>query len=296
MVLQSSPLVSIGIPTYNRPKGIQETLSSITRQTYSNIEIIISDNCSPTSETEDVVREFMKKDSRIRYFRQEKNLGLFYNFKFVFDVSKGDYFTWAADDDTRDKKYIEKCLDIFQQESQSKDLLLVNSYSQLVEPDSGKVLKTDKGCTTIELNPTARYHKYLSSIYTDQAGIGDLIYGVIKRKPLQDVMETQANIIEWDHTFLASLALKGGFYTIPEPLMSSAPGGISTAKDVYKMAKVQLIDNPFHIKKARWVRVLSLCNIALKSNKIPIWSKLSLSNWIIWNRIRKTLVEKLQSS
>ncbi len=296
MVLQSSPLVSIGIPTYNRPKTLQATLSSITRQTYSNIEIIISDNCSPTSETEEIVREFMKKDSRIRYFRQEKNLGMFYNFKFVFDVSKGDYFTWAADDDTRDPRYIEACLDIFQKRNQSKQLLLVNSYSQLIEPDSGKVLKTDKGCTTTGLKPTERYHKYLSSIYTDQAGIGDLIYGVIKRKPLQEVMDIQANIVEWDHTFLASLALKGEFYTIPEPLMSSGPGGISTVKDVRKMAKVQLIDNPFHIKKARWVKVLSLCNIALKSNKLPIWSKLSLSNWIIWHRIRKTLTEKLQTS
>ncbi len=109
-------------------------------------------------------------------------------------------------------------------------------------------------------------------------------------------MDIQANIVEWDHTFLASLALKGEFYTIPEPLMSSGPGGISTVKDVRKMAKVQLIDNPFHIKKARWVKVLSLCNIALKSNKLPIWSKLSLSNWIIWHRIRKTLTEKLQTS
>lgn len=59
------PLVSVGIPTYNRPEGLRQTLECITRQTYKNLEIIVSDNCSLESETEAIVREFMAKDSHI---------------------------------------------------------------------------------------------------------------------------------------------------------------------------------------------------------------------------------------
>ncbi|NER08783.1 MAG: glycosyltransferase family 2 protein, partial [Okeania sp. SIO3C4] len=132
------PLISIGIPTYNRPQRLRKTLASITCQTYSNLEIIVSDNCSSDDETQKVVQEFMETDPRIRYFRQDENIGMFYNFKFVFDVSKGDYFTWVADDDARSNDYIENCLNIFNEREPSANLVLVNSYSQLVDPDTNQ--------------------------------------------------------------------------------------------------------------------------------------------------------------
>lgn len=108
--LKTQPVVSVGIPTYNRPKGLRRTLESITRQTYKNLEIIISDNCSPDSETEIVAREYVLKDPRIRYFRQEKNEGPNYNFKFVLEKASGEFFMWAADDDEWDNYFIEDCL------------------------------------------------------------------------------------------------------------------------------------------------------------------------------------------
>ena len=93
------PLVSVGIPTYNRPKDLRRTLECITGQTYKNLEIIVSDNCSPGPETEAIVREFMAKDARIQYFRQQENKGGEFNFKFVLGKATGEYFMWAADDD-----------------------------------------------------------------------------------------------------------------------------------------------------------------------------------------------------
>lgn len=96
------PLVSIGIPTYNHPESLRRTLACITRQTYKNLEIIVSDNCSPGLETEIVVREFMLKDDRIRYYRQDRNIGALFNFKFVFEKATGKYFMWVADDDEWD--------------------------------------------------------------------------------------------------------------------------------------------------------------------------------------------------
>ena len=110
----SGPLVSVGIPTYNRPDGLRRTLECITGQTYQNLEIIVSDNCSPGSETDDIVREFVSKDSRIQYYRQEINQGPTNNLKFVLEKATGEYFMWAADDDEWESRFVDRLLDFMQ--------------------------------------------------------------------------------------------------------------------------------------------------------------------------------------
>ena len=110
--VEKQPLVSIGIPTYNRPEGLRRTLRCITSQTYKNIEIIISDNCSPGQSVKAVVEEFMQYDRRISYFRQNVSLGVDGNFKFVLGKAEGKYFMWAADDDEWAEEFIEQCMKI----------------------------------------------------------------------------------------------------------------------------------------------------------------------------------------
>lgn len=100
-------LVSVGIPTYNRPIGLRRTLACITCQTYKNLEIIVSDNGSPGSQTELVVREFMAKDARIKYVKQPRNLGPHANFQYVLANAAGELFMWAADDDEWDPYFVE---------------------------------------------------------------------------------------------------------------------------------------------------------------------------------------------
>lgn len=107
---QGLPLISVGIPTYNRPENLRRTLMEITRQTYQNLEIIVSDNASISDETRIVVGEFMCDDTRVRYFRQPENQGPGFNFQFVLDQAQGEYFMWAADDDWRSPEFIESLL------------------------------------------------------------------------------------------------------------------------------------------------------------------------------------------
>ena len=109
--LMVEPLVSVGIPTYNRSEGLRRTLECITGQTYQNLEIIVSDNCSPMSETEAVVKEFIAKDCRIQYYRQEENRGPGFNFGFVLEKATGEYFLWAADDDIHEREFIRILVD-----------------------------------------------------------------------------------------------------------------------------------------------------------------------------------------
>lgn len=103
---EKKPLVSIGIPTFNRPEALRNALEGIVGQTYKNLEIIVSDNATPGDLTETVVREFMRLDSRIRYFRQAENRGALFNFQFVLDKAMGEFFMWAADDDYRAPTFV----------------------------------------------------------------------------------------------------------------------------------------------------------------------------------------------
>lgn len=109
------PLVSVGITTYNNPRFLRRSLEAIITQTYTNLEIIISDDCSPNEETQRVTQEFAQRDSRIRLYRQEKNLTSIMNYRFVLGRASGEYFMWADDDDEWDESFIRKGVEFLEE-------------------------------------------------------------------------------------------------------------------------------------------------------------------------------------
>lgn len=126
----SEPLITIAIPTYNRAdKYLRQTIECAIRQTYENIEILISDNNS-TDGTPDVVRSF--SDPRIKYFRQESNLGGFGNWNFLLNQARGDYFHLYHDDDKIDADFIETCM---KGAEYRKDLAIIMTGSRGIDED-----------------------------------------------------------------------------------------------------------------------------------------------------------------
>lgn len=106
----AAPLVTVGVPCYNRPALLRRALSCLLEQTYRNLDIIVSDNCSPDDQVREVVEDFAAHDSRIRYFRQKENIGLTANHNFVLNQARGEFFMWVHDDDVIPAEYIEKCV------------------------------------------------------------------------------------------------------------------------------------------------------------------------------------------
>lgn len=95
-----SPLVSLCVPTRNRAASLREALKNLCAQDYSPIEILVSDNCSD-DDTERVCLEAVRQDSRIRYVRQERNIGLHGNHNFCLDESRGEFVCICHDHDHR---------------------------------------------------------------------------------------------------------------------------------------------------------------------------------------------------
>src|SRR5690349_581871 len=105
-----NPLISICIPAYNNEAYIAETISSVLSQTYSVFEIIIVDDCS-TDNTVEVVRKF--NDHRIRFYQNEKNLGMHGNWNRALSLAKGEYVKLLCGDDTIFPGCLQKQLDEF---------------------------------------------------------------------------------------------------------------------------------------------------------------------------------------
>lgn len=107
--MASIPLVSIIIPTYNRAHLIGETLDSVIAQTYPNWECIVVDDGS-TDHTEDVMAEYVAKDSRIRFYHRpsEHKPGGNGARNYGFQLSRGVYVQWFDSDDLMHPEKIER--------------------------------------------------------------------------------------------------------------------------------------------------------------------------------------------
>lgn len=110
-----SALVSILIPVYNRVSLVGETIESARNQTYQNIEIIIVDNCS-TDGTWSVLKNFSKKDCRIRIFQNAENIGPVLNWKRCINEARGIYAKILFSDDLVSENFVENSLSVFEKD------------------------------------------------------------------------------------------------------------------------------------------------------------------------------------
>jgi len=137
--VKTEPKVSIGLPVYNGEKFLRRRIDSILSQTFKNFEFIISDNAS-SDLTQAICDEYAKKDSRIRYIRQEKNNGPNWNFNFVLREARSEYFAWAAADDVILPQFLEKNLKVLES---NKDMVCsigkVKLYDLPPDPNSSSI-------------------------------------------------------------------------------------------------------------------------------------------------------------
>jgi len=122
------PLISIALCTYNGEKYLVKQLDSIVAQTYKNLEIIIVDDCS-TDSTESIVERYAQADSRIKFYKNEHNLGYNKNFGRAISLTTGDYISISDQDDIWELNKIEVLFENI------KDNWLVFSNSQFIDED-----------------------------------------------------------------------------------------------------------------------------------------------------------------
>ena len=124
--MTSNPKLTIGMPVYNGELFIKKAIESILDQTFTDFELIMSNNSSSDS-TEKICQDFIDKDNRIQIHTQKKNIGIHRNFNFLLSKAKGEYFAWAAVDDYLDNDFMEKNLKILE-----SDKSVVSSVGKII--------------------------------------------------------------------------------------------------------------------------------------------------------------------
>ena len=135
------PLVSVITPTYNRPEYLIEAIASAVNQTYQNIEIIVSDNCSPENPLS-LIEKF--NDSRIKFFRNNSNLGMFANTVGAFKKASGKYVASLLDDDAWEPEYLKKLVSPLEKH---KDVAIAFCDHYIVDEHSKVDLEKTEQCS-----------------------------------------------------------------------------------------------------------------------------------------------------
>lgn len=204
-----TPRVSIGVPVYNGENFLSEAIECLLNQTFTDFEIIISDNGSADA-TEEIVQAYMKRDSRIRYYRNDINLGAAKNYNVLVEYAQGEYFKWMAHDDLIAPTFLEKCVGVL-----DSDPSYILAYTRAVEIDE----KGNELMRHIPLDkvgspdaPT-RFWGHVCNRRAHQ----NTVFGVIRINILRQTGLIGAYTAS-DQVLNGELVLRGRFYEVPEYL------------------------------------------------------------------------------
>jgi glycosyltransferase involved in cell wall biosynthesis len=230
-----TPKVSIGLPIYNGEKFIKKRIENLLEQTFSDFELIISDNAS-TDSTFRICKEFEGKDLRIRCIKQEKNMGGVWNFNFVLKESKGEYFTWAAVDDLLKPTFLEKNIQIL--ESKKNIVCSVSKIKMFGEfTENLKTKPNDSFLTKIEkkikkrfsymdvFSVTGDYNSRVNN-FIKNCRHNQIFYGVYRKKILEKCIINESFIC-FDTAYSLSILKYGDLHVVDDILMMVFDGGES---------------------------------------------------------------------
>jgi len=210
--MPDKPCVSIGLPVFNGEKYLKEALDSILAQTYKDFELIISDNAS-TDRTQQICRSYAAKDGRIRYYRTKKNVGACKNFNRVVDLSRGEYFRWAAHDDVIAPEFLEKCVNVLDTDP---SVVVCCSKTRFIDEHS-----QFRGTHSYKIRIGSRKpHERFGDIISIKILCAYAIFGLIRLHLLRKT-PLLASYIGSDRNLVVELGLIGRIYEIPEYLFYS---------------------------------------------------------------------------
>lgn len=202
------PLLGIGLPVYNGAGHLREALDSLLAQDI-DLELVISDNAS-TDETPAICAEYAERDSRVRYVRNETNIGAAANFNRSFELCSGRYFMWGSHDDVWDPRFASTCIAELEAHPAA---VLCTSQVQLIDDDGLPRPESYETMNTDGMNLEERIHElYRRQVWYD-------MYSVLRPDAIRKT-NGYAPTFGGDVHFLLELLLLGDFLAVPETLFS----------------------------------------------------------------------------
>jgi len=276
---KSTPRVSIGLPVYNGEKHLRKALESIVAQTFEDFELTISDNAS-IDRTEQICRDFMDKDPRVKYYRQDQNLGAVRNFNLVFELSRGKYFKWMGCDDWLHPEFLAYCV---RELDNDPSLVLCYCREKYYSNESKFICSLDDSHKVVSDAAYKRFHQIMWT-----RSLIDPTYAVVRRSALSRT-RLISTLLQADDILAAELSLLGPFGHIPEYL-SFRIAQVKTNEE--RMARIELQPKTMRLEFSKLCLEYSRIIRGAKLNLNPIEKALllvDLANFFICCQIRRRL-------
>lgn len=268
-----NPLVSIGLPVKNgfgnsskNEINIKDSLSALMRQSYKNIEIIISNDCS-TDNSKNFLDEMSKLDKRIKVYHLTENISWAKNFKFVLDKSNGKYFRWNCQDDLISDDYILNNVKFL--ENNPNFICSSSKFSYENEPE--KIYSYD-----LEGDLYSKIKSFLKISHISH----NILYSLIKKKNLEKVIDISKDYWAIDWMFDLDLLFQGNFKTIDEGYVKFGTKGISRHSNfidrkIYFSKKIYYILPFYELIKRTFLNTII-------NKKISFFQKISIYTSLIY--------------
>lgn len=198
------PKLSVGLPVYNGSAYVAESIEALLGQTFEDFELIISDNAS-TDDTGDICRSYEKLDSRVRYYRQPRNVGLAPNHNFCVEQARAELFKWAAGDDLYARDLLEQCVAALDEYPQ---VVLAHSFTAMIDHE-GTVSQAN---AYLPSSSAPHAPDRFRSLLNDNGGDDD---GGVIRKAVLLRTAMKESYHHADRTLITEVALHGPFYQVP---------------------------------------------------------------------------------
>ena len=209
----TSPRVSLGCAVYNSNEAaLRASLESVLSQSCGDFELIICDN-SPDDATGAICRDYVQRDGRVSYYRNDFNIGAYPNFWRTLHIARGTYFKWVADDDLLDEQYLAKCLAVLE-----NDPTVSLCYSRVTVVNEDGSVRDDEGARIEAMHdtPVERMLAVLEHSWNAQG-----FYGMMRAETLRRVHPVSDECVRLaDILLMAEVALYGKIYQIPEKLFT----------------------------------------------------------------------------
>ncbi len=231
---KKNPKLSIGLPVYNGEVFLEEKIDSILSQSFSDYELIISNNNSNDS-TNKICEKYLKQDIRIKYFQQKENMGANWNFNFVLNESIAPYFLWVGVNDKISDKFLEKNMNVLEKNekivgsiSKIKPLDNVKNASDKNNIDSvfKKLIKKLRSLKTIDSFPIFGSYEEKVRFYLKNSTC-QLIYGIFRTNELKESI-VKNSFIGNDWATMINILKFGDFHIVEEDIMYEHTDGLSS--------------------------------------------------------------------
>lgn len=291
MNTRKHPPVTVILPVYNGEKFLKKTLESMSAMDYPNYTILISDNAS-TDNTGLICSAFAEKDSRVRYSRNETNVGPGKNAQKLEQMCLTPYIMVASDHDLWHPSYISRLMEVL---TKDESVVLAYPRTTIIDIHDNIIEKAPDILDTRGLDRIRRFSKIIWEFTW-----GNMNFGIFRTDAYRHSIKTERNVIGCDHVQMALLSLEGSIAQVDDFLFyrrDNRPGedNIKRQIDWYMKSKIKAL-TPWTMLAFEQIKVVREADLSETEKELLLEDIINCYRSRFGNGIRKEALDLAENS